>query len=166
MRGKKGERHSRAEDPPRRRANKQPGHGTFANDRPPIFQVVSRDTGEVRFWGELLKDGRSLRFGPQYEETQELRKRQQSDAFKQKYAAHRGGVEAYLSALIRGQGLRTTRHIGCRNNHLHALCAGAAVNLARCAAFRAGYRPQKRPARLGLLVEGGASAAPAAVLAA
>ncbi len=50
MRGKKGERHALPEDPPRRRANKQPGHGTFANDRPPIFQVVSRDTGEVRLW--------------------------------------------------------------------------------------------------------------------
>lgn len=61
-------------------------------------------------------------------------------------------MEACLSALIRGQGLRTTRHAGCRNNHLHALCAGAAVNLARCAAFRAGYEPKKRPARLGLVV--------------
>jgi transposase len=37
-------------DPPRRRANKRRGHGTYANDRPPMISVVSRDTGEHRFW--------------------------------------------------------------------------------------------------------------------
>jgi transposase len=37
-------------DPPRRHANKRKGHGTYANDRPPIISVVSRDTGEHRFW--------------------------------------------------------------------------------------------------------------------
>jgi len=98
------------------------------------------------------KEGRSLRFGPHYQETQELRRRQQTERFKVNYGAHRGGVEGCLSALIRGQGLRVTRHAGCRNNHLHALFAGAAVNLARCAAFRGGYVPKKRPARLGLVV--------------
>src|SRR5690606_25351177 len=65
------------------------------------------------------KEGRSLRFGPAYQETQELRQRQQSHEFKAKYRAHRGGVEACLSAVVRGQGLRTTRHAGRRNNHLH-----------------------------------------------
>jgi len=49
-RGKKSDRHANPDDPPRRRANKQPGHGTFANDRPPVFQVVSRESGEVRLW--------------------------------------------------------------------------------------------------------------------
>jgi transposase len=39
------------EDPPRRRANKRNGHGTFANDRPPIISIISRDTGECRVWG-------------------------------------------------------------------------------------------------------------------
>jgi hypothetical protein len=37
-------------DPPRRRANKRKGHGTYANDRPPIISIISRDTGEQRFW--------------------------------------------------------------------------------------------------------------------
>ena len=86
------------------------------------------------------KEGRTLRFGACYPQTQELRQRQKTDAFKRAYARHRSGVEACLSALMRGQGLRTTRHIGRRNNHLHALCAGAAVNLARCAAWRTGER--------------------------
>ena len=35
-------------DPPRRRANRRRGHGTFANDRPPIAGVVGRDSGAFR----------------------------------------------------------------------------------------------------------------------
>jgi transposase-like protein len=49
-RGKKSDPHRDPDDPPRRRANKKPGHGTFTKDRPPIFQVISRQTGEVRIW--------------------------------------------------------------------------------------------------------------------
>jgi transposase len=49
-RGKKSTPHPDPEDPPRRRANKRKGHGTFANDRPPIISIISRDTGECRFW--------------------------------------------------------------------------------------------------------------------
>jgi transposase len=37
-------------DPPRRRANKRKGHGTYANDRPPIISIISRETGEPRWW--------------------------------------------------------------------------------------------------------------------
>ena len=46
--GKKGDEHFDPADPPRRRANKRRGRGTYANDRPPILGVVGRDTGEVR----------------------------------------------------------------------------------------------------------------------
>ena len=49
-RGKKSTPHPDPEDPPRRRANKRRGHGTYANDRPPIISIISRDTGEQRFW--------------------------------------------------------------------------------------------------------------------
>lgn len=49
-RGKKGTPHRDPTDPPRRRANKCKGHGTYANDRPPIISVISRETGEQRFW--------------------------------------------------------------------------------------------------------------------
>lgn len=48
MRGKKGEPHRDPWDPPRRRANKRPGKGTYANDRPPIVGTVGRETGQVR----------------------------------------------------------------------------------------------------------------------
>jgi hypothetical protein len=37
-------------DPPRRRANKRKGHGTYANDRPPILSIISCETGEPRWW--------------------------------------------------------------------------------------------------------------------
>ena len=48
MRGKKGIPHDDPADPPRRRANRRRGHGTFANDRPPIAGVVGRDSGVFR----------------------------------------------------------------------------------------------------------------------
>lgn len=48
MRGKKGDKHPNADDPPRRRANKRKGHGTYENDRPPVVQIISRQSGEVR----------------------------------------------------------------------------------------------------------------------
>ena len=48
MRGKKGELHPDPTDPPRCRANKLRGHGTYANDRPPIVGTVGRESGQVR----------------------------------------------------------------------------------------------------------------------
>jgi transposase-like protein len=50
MRGKKSTPHRDPSDPPRRRANKRKGHGTYANDRPPIISIISRETGEQRWW--------------------------------------------------------------------------------------------------------------------
>jgi len=50
MRGKNNPPHCDPTDPPRRRANKRKGHGTYANDRPPIISIISRDTGEQRWW--------------------------------------------------------------------------------------------------------------------
>lgn len=46
--GEKGDKHSDPDDPPRRRANKRKGRGTFQNDRPPILGTVGRDTGQIR----------------------------------------------------------------------------------------------------------------------
>jgi transposase len=48
--GKKGEPHRDPNDPPRRRANKRRGHGTYATDRPPIFSVKGRTSGQVRYF--------------------------------------------------------------------------------------------------------------------
>jgi hypothetical protein len=46
--GEKGVPQLDPEDPPRRRANKVRGHGTWDDDRPPILGIVGRDTGEFR----------------------------------------------------------------------------------------------------------------------
>ena len=48
MRGKKGTPHTDPADPPRRRANKRRGRGTYANDRPPIIGTIGRESGQVR----------------------------------------------------------------------------------------------------------------------
>ncbi len=53
-RGKKGDEHFDPTDPPRRRANKRPGRGTYANDRPPLVGTVGRATGQVRL--RVVKD--------------------------------------------------------------------------------------------------------------
>jgi transposase len=45
--GEKGQHHLDPDDPPRRRANQFSGHGTFDNDRPPVFGAIGRDSGEV-----------------------------------------------------------------------------------------------------------------------
>jgi transposase-like protein len=60
MRGKKGEKHSHPADPPRRRANKQKGHGTYANDRPPIGGSVGRESGQVRLRMVKHTDAKTL----------------------------------------------------------------------------------------------------------
>ena len=48
IRGKKGQKHDDPADPPRRRGNKVRGHGTWDNDRPPVFGAVGRESGQVR----------------------------------------------------------------------------------------------------------------------
>lgn len=45
--GEKGILHPDPDDPPRRRANKARGHGTWDTDRPPVLGVVGRDSGQV-----------------------------------------------------------------------------------------------------------------------
>lgn len=60
MRGKKGEKHRSPCDPPRRRANQQKGHGTYANDRPPILGTIGRDSGQVRLRLVKNTDGKTL----------------------------------------------------------------------------------------------------------
>jgi transposase-like protein len=48
MRGKKGIERFDPSDPPRRRANKRRGRGTFANDRPPVLGTIGRERKQVR----------------------------------------------------------------------------------------------------------------------
>jgi transposase len=39
--------HRDPDDPPRRRANKRRGHGTFENDRPPVAATIGRASGRA-----------------------------------------------------------------------------------------------------------------------
>jgi transposase-like protein len=59
-RGKKGEPHRNPADPPRRRANKRRGHGTYDNDRPPIIGTVGRESCQVRLRVIHHTDGQTL----------------------------------------------------------------------------------------------------------
>jgi transposase len=59
-RGKKGEKHADPADPPRCRANNRRGHGTYANDRPPVLGTVGRETGQVRLRVAKRTDKRTL----------------------------------------------------------------------------------------------------------
>ena len=51
---KKGIEHVNPADPPRRHTNKGCGHGTFANNRPPVLGSVGWETGQVRL--RVVKD--------------------------------------------------------------------------------------------------------------
>jgi transposase-like protein len=61
MPGKKGDRHADPAEPPRRRANKRQGHGTSANDRPPVVGTVGRRTGRCRLRVREHTEGKTLR---------------------------------------------------------------------------------------------------------
>jgi transposase len=61
--GEKGVPHLDPQDPPRRRANQVPGHGSWDNDRPPVCGVVGRESGRIRLRVERHADGPTLREG-------------------------------------------------------------------------------------------------------
>jgi transposase-like protein len=46
--GEKGVKHPDPNDPPRRRANKARGHGTWDSDRPPILGIIGRESGQIQ----------------------------------------------------------------------------------------------------------------------
>ena len=58
--GKKGELHKDPKDPPRRRGNFRRGHGTYANDRPPIVGTVGSKSERVRLRVANRTDGATL----------------------------------------------------------------------------------------------------------
>ncbi len=52
--------HRDPDDPPRRRANKARGHGSWDTDRPPVCGVVGRESGHVRLTVTRRSDGATL----------------------------------------------------------------------------------------------------------
>jgi transposase len=58
------------------------------------------------------KGGRRLTTSPGHAALVAARARQETEAFKSAYRAHRGGVEGCVSALVRGHSIRVNRYIG------------------------------------------------------
>ena len=52
--------HREPDDPPRRRAQKRRGHGTFANDRPPVASTIGRASGRACLHVVKNSDRRTL----------------------------------------------------------------------------------------------------------
>lgn len=89
MRGKKGEEHGDPADPPRRRANKRRGRGTYANDRPPIVGTVGRESGQVRLRVVTNTTGPTLcGHVHQFTEPQATVYTDESDSYHQLQRAH------------------------------------------------------------------------------
>jgi len=53
---KQSDPHCNPTDPPRRRANKRRGHGSYETDRPLIFSSKGRESGEIRYYVRKRSD--------------------------------------------------------------------------------------------------------------
>src|SRR5205807_652 len=76
------------------------------------------------------KSGRSLHLSEHYELLAARRAEAQTDAFRARMRA-RPAIEATLSELVRGHGLRRHRYRGEAKRHFENLLKGAACNLKR-----------------------------------
>lgn len=100
------------------------------------------------------KGGRTVCVGDTYPLLQAARKREKTEEFKTDYHMHRSGVEGCVSALARGNGMRTSRYIGNRKRHLQAVFCGTAANIKRAARWLAGNRPKRYHQAWGLISPG------------
>ena len=73
---------------------------------------------------------RTVTVGENHTHLQRRRKEQKTEGFKEDMK-HRNGIEATISELVRGHGLRRTRYRGLKKTSLHCLMCGAACNIKR-----------------------------------
>lgn len=87
-------------------------------------------------------NGRTLTVYPQdqYETLITARDRQETEEFRQLYAA-RAGIEGTISQAARTMDLRRTRYIGLRRTRLQHVATAAAINVARVVNWLHGERP-------------------------
>lgn len=85
--------------------------------------------------------GRILKLRQYHQEVAARRVEQQQPEFKEIYR-RRAGVEASLSEMVRGHGLRFARYIGLAKESLRNVFIGAGTNLKRTACWLAGLRPK------------------------
>jgi transposase len=92
-----------------------------------------------------------IRAQAQYEALQVARKRQNTDTFKDLYAA-RAGIEGTISQGTRIGDLRRSRYIGLPKTRLHHLLLAAGINLLRVCAWLADVpRSQTRRSAFAVL---------------
>jgi transposase len=89
---------------------------------------------------------------PEYSVLQEMRQRQETEEFKERYK-RRAGVEGTVSQGTRSFELRQTRYIGLEKTHLQHVLTALAMNVARVAVHLEGEAKAKtRQSRFQLLV--------------
>jgi transposase len=98
----------------------------------PYRSQCTRAKKEPRIIGLLARD--------QYEALQAARRRQETEEFREQYAA-RAGIEATHEQAIRRCGLRHARYIGMTKVHLQHVITAAAINLVRLADWLEGKTP-------------------------
>jgi hypothetical protein len=76
------------------------------------------------------QEHRTVTVGEHHSLLQDRRKEQKTEAFKEDMK-HRNGIEATISELVRGHGLRRSRYRGLKKTSLHCLMCGAACNIKR-----------------------------------
>ena len=98
----------------------------------PYRSQCTRAKKEPRIIGLLARD--------QYEALQEARRHQETEEFRERYAA-RAGIEATHAQAIRRCRLRQARYIGQAKVHLQHVVTAAAINLVRLADWLEGKTP-------------------------
>ena len=116
MRGKKGYWHGDPADPPRRRANKRRGHGTYENDRPPVVGTVGRESGKVRLRVKEHTDRRTLH-GHIHAYTQD-----EAQCYTDEWRAYNGLHRAHVTVSHgRGEWARDDDGDGIREVHVNTI---------------------------------------------
>jgi transposase len=99
---------------------------------------------QPRCWrpsGDHPSCGRTLQLKAHHALVRQRRGEQATPEFRQRYR-RRAGIEASLSEMVRGHGVRTARYRGLKKVHLQHLFLATAVNLKRAVAWLSGRRPQ------------------------
>lgn len=88
--------------------------------------------------------GRTLTIYPQeqYKALLAARARQETEEFKERYAA-RAGIEGTISQAVRTMDLRQSRYIGLARTHLQHVATAAAINVVRLVNWLTGERPDE-----------------------
>jgi len=97
------------------------------------FEFSRKDCQDCPLNGKCLgkeQKHRTITVSEHHTHLQRRRKEQKTEAFKEDMK-HRNGIEATISELVRGHGLRRSRYRGLKKTSLHCLMCGAVCNIKR-----------------------------------